>query len=254
MCRLLGVLSAEDIDHDSLLLRSTRSLATLSVEHPHGWGVAVRERTGDWSVHRSISRAGDDPLFHDVATNARSRTLVAHVRRRTVGALSLENTHPFRRGRWVFAHNGTIPEAQTLTRRISARRRREIEGETDSELLFALLLTVIDDVGATEGVQCAPTRVVDAALVKAMAEVTARSGAATFLCSDGDVLYAFRHGRTLHVLERAASAHEAAAVLVSSEPLTDEPWRAVAEGTLLRVDGGREPRWCTAASADTSAG
>lgn len=253
MCRLLGVVSAEDIDPGPLLLGSACSLATLSVEHPHGWGVAVHEGDGGWSVHRSVSRAGDDPRFHEVAASARSRTLVAHVRRRTVGAQSLANTHPFRRGRWVFAHNGTIPESQTLTRHISARRQREIEGETDSELLFALLLTVIDDAGATEGVRGAPAGVVDAALVKAMAGVTARSGAATFLCSDGDVLYAFRHGRTLHVLERPASPRGAAAVLVASERLTDEPWHAVAEGTLLRVDGGREPRWCIAASQETGA-
>ena len=41
---------------------------------------------------------------------------VAHVRKATVGAPGLQNTHPFKRvlwGRdWVFAHNGTLPEVQ----------------------------------------------------------------------------------------------------------------------------------------------
>lgn len=234
MCRLLGVVSAEDIDHSLLLLHSERSLAMLSVEHPHGWGIALHESDVGWIVRRGVARAGDDPQFHEVATTARSRMLVAHVRRRTVGALSLANTHPFRRGCWVFAHNGTIPEVHALTHRVSERRRREIEGETDSELLFALLLTAIDQAGATEGVQHARPGAVDTALADAMAAVTARSGAATFLCSDGDVLYAFRHGRTLHILETAVRG--TVAVLVASEQLTDEPWRAVAEATLVRVD------------------
>jgi predicted glutamine amidotransferase len=254
MCRLLGALSAEDVDHGPLLSRSPRSLAMLSTEHPHGWGIAVREREAGWSVRRSLSRASEDPLFHEVAARAKSRALVAHIRRRTVGALSLANTHPFLRGPWVFAHNGTIPEAHTLTRRISARRHREIEGETDSELLFALLLTVIDDVGATEGASHAPPGAIDRALAAAMAGVASRPGAATFVCTDGDVLYAFRNRRTLHVLERTAGAHGSAAVLVASERITDEPWHMVAEGTLLRVDGGPEPRWRILAVAETGAG
>jgi predicted glutamine amidotransferase len=255
MCRLLGVVSTEIIDYSSPLLRSQRSLAELSTEHPHGWGVAVHDGGGDWDIQRGTACAKLDGRFHEVAARARGRTLIAHVRRRTVGALNLENTHPFQRGRWVFAHNGTIPETEPLTHRTSGQRRREIEGQTDSERLFALLLTAIDRAGGTDGAMRAAPGAVDETLAAAVADLTARPsfGAANFLCGDGEVLYAFRYGRTLHVLERDASPDRGAAVLVASERLTDEAWNEVTEGALLRVDGGARPRWRSIAGATKKA-
>src|SRR4029077_2603680 len=64
---------------------------------------------------------------------------VAHVRKKTRGRASLENTHPFKRvlwGRhWVFAHNGTLPKVK--------KRKLVLEepvGETDSEHAFCWML------------------------------------------------------------------------------------------------------------------
>ncbi len=225
MCRMLGVVAAAREDHGPLLPR----LATLSTAHPHGWGIATGGGAHAWQVHRSTLSAGDDPGFAEVAARAQGPILIAHLRRRTVGSVSLANTHPFRRGRWVFAHNGTMPGLAELHGRISPRRRAEIEGDTDSEHLFALLLTALDTVGASDGLAGAAVAAADAAVTAMIAEVTARGGAATFLCSDGEVLYAFRHGRTLHMLERPSAR------LVASEPLSDEPWQAMPEGVLVRI-------------------
>jgi hypothetical protein len=60
-------------------------------------------------------------------------------------------------------------------------------------------------------------------------------GAATFLLSDGAVLYAYCQGRPISLLERRTGARTDA-ILIASEQITpDEPWSAVAEGTLLVV-------------------
>jgi glutamine amidotransferase len=241
MCRLLGAVSAEIVDYRLCLQRAPRSLAALSPEHPHGWGLALHDGRGAWSLHRSVACATEDERFHALAAEARGRLLIAHVRKKTVGVSSLENTHPFRRGRWVFAHNGTIEDTSHLERRTSGARRREIEGQTDSERLFSYLLTAIDRAGATHGVARAKEGAVDAALGSATRALTAREGAANFLLSDGQVLFAFRWGRTLHVLERGGE-RRTAAVVVASTPTTDEAWREVEEGTLLRIDGGGNPR------------
>jgi glutamine amidotransferase len=48
-------------------------------------------------------------------------TVLAHLRRATVGRVALENTHPFCHGSWVFAHNGTLPASTTCARRCSPR-------------------------------------------------------------------------------------------------------------------------------------
>ena len=39
-----------------------------------------------------------------------------HVRRATMGGLSLENTHPFALGNYSYCHNGTIIRYPRLTR------------------------------------------------------------------------------------------------------------------------------------------
>jgi len=98
----------------------------------------------------------------------------------------------------------------------------------------------------------------DIVISRALRDLHARPklGACNFLLSNGRTLYAHRSGRTLFLLERRpgdavrierASSETGAvvetawsparqAVLIASERITDEPWREVAEGALLRVD------------------
>jgi glutamine amidotransferase len=265
MCRLLGVVSSETTDYRFSLREAPQSLAALSPEHPHGWGLAVHDEEDGWDLHRHPACARDDARFETLAARARGKVLLAHIRKATVGGSSLSNTHPFRRGRWVFAHNGTIGDVAYLERGTSDRRRREVEGDTDSERFFAFLLTALDEVGGGDGTEHAADGAVDGVLGRVLGPALARTsfGAANFLLSDGAVLFAHRFGRTLHLLERGAgdqvrvereSAETEAvlgtpwgvrrlAVLVASERMTDEPWRELGERALIRIDGGARPRW-----------
>jgi predicted glutamine amidotransferase len=239
-----------------------RSLAFLSREHRDGWGIGVYSEGGGWSVQRGTLSAHEDDDFHETAAESRGEVLVAHVRKRTVGAITLDNTHPFRHGPWVFAHNGTIQDLDWVRAQTSPSRLEALRGETDSELLFAFLLSRLDADRVAHGGDGGAT---DRALVRALSELTSRPtlGACTFLLSDGDKLYAHRSGRTLFLLERVPGdavriereSHETGArvetawsparhaVLVASERITDEPWQPVDEGTLLRVDRRPVPRW-----------
>src|SRR5690606_9321840 len=74
-----------------------------------------------------------------------SQTVIAHLRKATVGQLSIINTHPFQHGRWVFAHNGNIKNFDQLrpelVAMIDSDLQRYILGTTDSEVIFYLLLT-----------------------------------------------------------------------------------------------------------------
>ncbi len=230
MCRLLGAVSTEITDYELSLALAPRSLAALSPDHPHGWGLALHDGRRGWEVYRNTTCAREDDRFRSLAGSARGRFLVAHVRNRTVGPTSFANTHPFRRDGWVFAHNGTIKDLAFLDRRTSGERRREVEGDTDSERFFAFLLTAIDRAGDAKNL--------DAALASACSSLTAQrdAGAANFLLSDGKTMFAHRWGRTLHTLERGDKTF-----LIASEKTTDEAWTEVAEGTLLRVDRGARP-------------
>lgn len=264
MCRLLGVVSSELTTFGFSLREAPRSLSALSPSHPDGWGLAVHGTAG-WELTKQAAAAHSDARFEGAAARARGDVMVAHIRKRTVGPVSAENTHPFRRGDWVFAHNGTIGDVDHLAAHTSDVRAREVEGQTDSERLFAFLLTAID-----RGMD------VDAALAGAIDSLIARPelGAANFLLSDGKTMYAFRFGRTLFVLprhhgdevrQRRSSPDTLAeletpwsvrrrAFIVASEKMTDEPFRELAEGTLLRVDAGADPKMSVlrGAVADTA--
>lgn len=261
MCRLLGIVASEATDYRFLLHVAPRSLAALSEEHPDGWGMAVHSRDRGLSLIKEPACARTCSRFDQASAEARGEVMIAHIRKRTVGPVDRNNTHPFARDGWFFAHNGTIEDRAYIRSRASEGRLSEIEGSTDSEELFAMLLSVIDGVVARGG------RIgeaeMDLALGTALAEARAREslGSANFLLSDGEHVYAHRFGRTLFVLERGehdpvvqartSSETEATiethwgvrrrAFLIASERMTDEPWTEMADGTLLHLRRARMP-------------
>lgn len=277
MCRLLGIVASELTEFGLVLTEAPRCLATLSREHPDGWGIAIHDASaasasrdvslGDapWQLHKGTAPAGDDRRFHELAARSTGHLLVAHVRQKTVGPTRLENTHPFVRDGWVFAHNGTIKEQDGLRARCSGRRLREISGDTDSELFFAYVLTRLDERGLVK-LTDERSRVAANELIH---EITselraARIGAFNFLLSDGQTTFAHRFGRSLFVLERGPADRvremrdvgdgasivtkwtpRRQAVFVASERITDEPWREIEDGMLLRIERTPTPRIVT---------
>ena len=225
---MFGLLAAQPVRARRLLRDAPRSLWTLAGEHRDGWGVAIGE-PGGWVVHRDTACARASAEFDAVVDSACARVVVAHVRQKTVGPISLANTHPFRRGRLVFAHNGTVTALAALTDATSAARAAEVAGDTDSERLFAFVATQIDRAGDVErGVRAA----VDA--LHAGGEL----GSLNFLLACGRQIYAHRLGRALFVLVRhgAVDDRRAGTLVVASEPLTDEAWRELPERSLHVLD------------------
>ncbi len=244
MCRLLGIVSSRAVDYHTLLAERPRSLAALGEEHRDGWGVAAFSG-GRWQIHKGTRPASCDARFRERARDLRGELLVSHVRKRTVGVVRTANSHPFSRGRWVFAHNGTVDDRAWLAPRISRTRRAEIRGDTDSEIFFAFLLTRLDDAGLADVPASSAT---DDLVARTVGECRARArfGSLNFLLSDGESCYAHRFGRSLYVLERGAResspSRRAHAVFVASEAMTDEAWHEVPNGTLLRIERQIVPR------------
>ena len=265
MCRLLGIVSSEPAEFRIVLREAPRSMAALSREHRDGWGLAVfalPANGGDgWRLHKGIACASEDEQFHRLAVGSRGELLIAHIRQRTVGHTSLENTHPFRSGRWVFAHNGTIKDVDFVRAGTSHARLEEIRGQTDSELFFAFIMSRLDAAGLADSPASLAT---DAVVTKVAKDARARTdfGALNFLLSDGETLYAHRLGRTLCILERGPDdvvrsvrssrdgtlvqtpwSQRASAIIIASERMTDEPWQTIEDGILLRIDRSPLPRW-----------
>ncbi len=241
---MLGVVAARPVALRAMLRDAPRSLRALSAEHADGWGVAWGD-DGNWTLEKGTLQASRCAAFEALSTSLVTRVAVAHVRKKTVGETSLRNTHPFRRGRYVLAHNGTADSAW-LAARASPGRLAEIEGDTDSERLFAFVMTHVDVAGDLGAGLHEATRALIAA---------PRIGSVNFLLSEGRRLFAFRFGRSLHVLVRGQGpgCRRTPLVAVASEQLTDETWTELADGTLVELRAPEAPRDAQIASNADSA-
>ena len=69
---------------------------------------------------------------------------------------------PFDKSGWVFAHNGTIEDLGWLSGELSPERLAARREQTDSEVLFAFLLTRLDEKGPHRSSEPATPRITDA--------------------------------------------------------------------------------------------
>jgi len=219
MCRILGSVAAEPISIEHELLGAENPLIRQSEDHDSGWGMAVYRRadSGQPDLVRFPEAAYSDGEFRR-STSMRGRIFNAHLRRATLGGLTLVNTHPFVLGEYSFSHNGTVISYPGLLE----PGVMPPQGETDSEHLFNWLMCHYD---------AADPRASLRRLVEACIERSAFSGL-NFLFSDGERLYAYKLGIfELHWLVRPGQA------LVSSEVITPgEKWHTVQEDVLLVLD------------------
>lgn len=117
---------------------------------PLGWGIGFYQSSEVLLRRRPIDERPVIDLA-EAAENVRTDVLIGHVRHASVGALRTENTHPFRYRTWLFAQTGTIEGFERLRERLLASMpeflRRNVRGETDSELFFYLFLSFLHDAG-----------------------------------------------------------------------------------------------------------
>jgi len=204
-------------------------------------------------VERQARAAYDDEHFRRTAARVFSRTVVAHVRRASVGSVSLDNTHPFAYGRWVFAHNGTLRAFDAMREwmldAMTDEHRMAIRGATDSEHVFHFVLSLWakhPHLTLCEALRAGLQQVITQSR---KTDATATIGLNVIL-SDGEELIGARWGRTLWYVERdnvqdgeicglPPMHHDPNtlyhAEIIASEPISDEPWVAVPEDTIFRV-------------------
>lgn len=153
MARLFGLignradLSGRVLDLEGDALRVPSGLLPRG---PLSWGIGFYQ-AGDVLLRR---RPNDERATLDLAALARdlrSDLILGHVRAATVGGIRTENTHPFRYREWLFAHTGSIDSYARIRGRllesIPEFLRKDIRGDTDSEVLFHVVLSFLHDAG-----------------------------------------------------------------------------------------------------------
>ncbi|WP_406182655.1 class II glutamine amidotransferase [Streptomyces sp. NBC_01006] len=153
MCRWLAY-SGTPLLLDTILYKPEHSLidqslhSKLGVETTNGDGFGVgwyTEDGGTPGVLRDVGPAWNNRNLREIADHVRSPLFFAHIRASTGTAVQQTNCHPFRHGRWLWMHNGSIADFHLIRRELALlvdpALFNDIEGTTDSEMMFYLAVT-----------------------------------------------------------------------------------------------------------------
>jgi predicted glutamine amidotransferase len=209
------------------------------------------------AVLRDVGPAWNNRNLREVAHHVRSGLFFAHIRATTGTAVQQSNCHPFRHGRWMRMHNGMINGfdllRSDLALAVDPTLYPDIEGSTDSELMFFLALTF----GLTEDPPAAVARLAGLIERKGHEHGIQYPLQMTVAVSDGERTWAFRyssegHSRSLFHSTRVdtlRALHPDVEFLrevsddtrlVVSEPLGNLPgaWNAVPESSYSIIQPG----------------
>jgi glutamine amidotransferase len=239
----------------ALIDRSLRSRPGSATTTFDGFGIGWYGAAPQPGIFRSVERTWNDANLREVAAHVTSPLFFAHIRASTGTAVQPMNCHPFRHGRWLWMHNGLVSDFTALKRDlvldVDPSLFPYLEGQTDSEVLFFLALTL--------GLEDDPVAAVSGAvgLVEAAGR---RRGVAypfegTIATTDGERTWAFRYstgGRSpsLFVATDLATLRRmypqlamlqglsADTRLVASRPLGPPPgaWKELPESSCAIID------------------
>jgi glutamine amidotransferase len=266
MCRWLAYTGAplllEDLlykPEHSLIVQSLHSQLGVEATNGDGFGIGWYDDRPTPGVFRSVEPAWNDRNLQNLAEQISARCVFAHVRASTGTAVQQTNCHPFRRGRWLWMHNGAIAGFRAmkrdLTLAVDPDLYPDIEGSTDSELLFYLALSS----GLESDAPGAVARAVGVVEATAERHAVPFPMQMTVATTDGESLYAFRYsseGRSRSLFHSVDVStlreqypdnpllHRVSddARLVVSEPLGSlrGAWREIPESTCVILRNGRE--------------
>ena len=270
MCRWLAYVG-EPLHPSEVILDARHSLVAQSLDSPLGaetvngdgfglgwYPVSDRDDSGQPpgpALFRSMRPAWNDLDLRELSRTIRSPLIFSHVRAAAGPPVQQTNCHPFRHANWLFMHNGGLTDFLTvkrdLTLAVDPSLYPEIQGTTDSEVLFHLALTL--------GLQNDPIAGMRAAIREAE-RVGHEHGIrfpvqGTFAVSDGATVWAIRystagrsrslfHSTDIETLRRMYPGAERLrgfgrrAHVIVSEPLNDLPGalEEVPESTVSILD------------------
>ena len=245
---------------NSLVVQSLHSQMGAEETNGDGFGVGWYGDRDTPAVFRSIEPAWNDRNLRALSAHIRSPLVFAHIRASTGSPVQQTNCHPFQHGRWLWMHNGMIREyhrlKRDLTLAVSPERYPDIEGTTDSEVMFHLALSF----GLEEDPPAAVARVIGLVEQVGREHGVEHPFQGTIATSDGECIWAFRYSsernsrslyystdvRTLRAMypenELLREVGDEGRLIVS-EPLGDAlpgAWNKVPESTYGVIQPGRD--------------
>jgi glutamine amidotransferase len=254
MCRVAAYLGPE-INLQQFLLEPPHSLYRQSIEprelrytrfNADGYGVGWYAPDGTPSVYTSILPIWSDSNLRPLARSLIRPLWVAEVRSATNGhPVHQLNTPPFCDEQCLFAHNGFIKEFQlevrpAMQRMLSPAIAATIQGNTDSEYLFACLRQLLkDEPDLSPGDALAE-------LFDLLAEwIDEQPALLNIIITEGERLYAGRHAINHDCPSLYYTTDDEmfpGGQLIASERFTDDSfWQPVPDHHILVLDASNPP-------------
>lgn len=252
MCRLLGYLGAK-IKLDHLLYKPEHSLIvqsyqpkqmTSGVVNADGLGIGwySHEQNVNPFTYKNTLPIWNDTNLPELSRYVESKAVLGYVRSATAGqVLNMSNCQPFRDNNLLFIHNGNIDNFRRSLYRpmrefLNDETYQSIEGTTDSEHIFALLLNELSsdpDSSLEKALEKTLTIMTD------LAKLHHVSFSANTIISDGHCLVASRYAYgstspTLYWLRDDPMYPDA--VIIASEPLFEGNWNSCKNSSIVTVE------------------
>lgn len=181
------------------------SSQVLLQEEQRSNAVGVGAYAQDEVLLRRFASSDGELSLDSLAPPHESEALLFHGARLPLGLSPEENTQPFRARRWLFAHQGGLHGFAQLRAglmdSLPDHLQRQVRGSTDSEVLFALFLRHLRDVGRTDDPRLEPSLagrlLADTAREVAKAGADAgltRASTLNLVATNGSLLVACRFG------------------------------------------------------------
>jgi predicted glutamine amidotransferase len=208
-------------------------------------------------VYHSVSPAWSDANLRELAGHIESHLFLVHVRAAIGSPVQQTNCHPFRKDNWLLVHNGYLGGMHIVRRElmlaIDPDRFADVQGSTDTEVMFHLALTFgleDDPIGALEQtigfIEATAQRhgipdafqgtvgVSNGERLWALRYATTGKPRSLFASSDADTL------RRLHPEQERFKLLTEDDRLIVSEPFSDLPgvWHEIRPGTAVTVESG----------------
>ena len=243
----------------SLIDQSLHSRLGATTTNGDGFGVGWYDAEEEPGLYRSVHPAWNDRNLRDLAAHISAPVFFAHIRASTGTPIQETNCHPFRRGRWLFMHNGAVREFDKVRRDLMLEIDSDLfpllQGSADSEVLFFLALTfglqddpvaalermagLVEEVGERHGVEhplMASIAVTDGTKIVAVRYSSEHDSRSLYFSTDAKAL----KQQHPELAEVQALSDEARAIV--SEPLGDMvgAWNEVPESMVGIVQPGQD--------------
>ena len=244
MCRHIGYIGRKK-DLYSILLKHKHSLIELAYKpklmneatlNADGFGLAWKHKES-FKLYKNYLPIWNDLNLESLSKSISSNLVVGNVRSATVSEnQGYFNTHPFKLKNFCFSHNGFIKNFNNITRKKIYKYLKPeyislIKGQTDSEVIFILLIQIIENEKKIEKSIKNTIKIIrdncDACMLNFLF--------ASFDKNGKNTLYATKFSAGLKSPTLFYSKYKNEYTMISSEKLNNDKWYSIKNNSLIKA-------------------